>query len=104
MRPIDRINHYADLLIIRHNARQRDTIISGGLFFVSLLALIGKGLISGFGSSEIYIVAGLNVAVGLSFLMLWMRLEVIKASIETAENLLQALSLWKSDTIQGENK
>ncbi|MFU8772329.1 MAG: hypothetical protein ACNA8H_07900 [Anaerolineales bacterium] len=87
MHPIDRINHYVTLLKIRRKARRRDSIIIGGLFIVSLLGMIATGLVTGLGSREVYLVSGINIVLGMSFLMAWTRLEILQQSIDLLENL-----------------
>jgi hypothetical protein len=99
---IDQIKHYANLLIIFLKARRRNTVIFGGLFLVSFLAMIGTGLVSGLESREIYLVAGINVGLGVGFLMTWVRLEVLLGSIELLENLQRAIGTGSEDTPRGD--
>ncbi|MBE0409426.1 MAG: hypothetical protein IBX69_06820 [Anaerolineales bacterium] len=102
MHPIDRINHYKTLLKIRRKARLRDSIIIGGLFIVSLLAMIATGLVTSLGSREVYLVAGINIVLGMSFLMAWTRLEILRESIDLLENLPTGMGSKFTDANSGE--
>ncbi len=73
---------YAGLLRIRQRARRRDARLSGGAFLISILATIGSGLLNEDLGRSIYLLLGLTLAFGLSFVMIWVRLEIIKAALE----------------------
>ena len=83
----ERIANYLALLKIRQSARNRDTRILGYVCLFAFLATIGFGLVSGLGGREVYLVVGLNVVLGLVFVMAWVRLEIVNANIELLQNL-----------------
>jgi hypothetical protein len=78
---------YLDLLKIRQSARRREVRILGCFFLISFLLMMGSGLIYGLGPREVYLVAGVNVALGLGFLMAWVRLEITDEMIELVNKL-----------------
>jgi hypothetical protein len=76
------LDQYATLLRIRQKARRRDARLSGGVFLLSLLISIGWGLLSQDLGRSAYLLAGLIAAFGLSFLLVWVRLEIINHTLE----------------------
>ena len=77
---------YRSLLLIRQKARRRDLFLIGGLFLVSFIATLALGLLDQFGRS-VYLITGILVAFGVSYILTWVRLEVIRGIIEVIENL-----------------
>ena len=75
------------LLKIRQKAYQRDLIIAGGPFLVSFAATVVAGLTESLNSNALYLLAALITCFGLGFLMAWVRVQVIRGSIETLELL-----------------
>lgn len=87
MTPSDQLSQYTTLLRIRHKARRRDALVSGGIFLVSAWVTIALGLLSELQGREIYLITGLVSIFGLSFVMTWVRLEIIKNALEFADYL-----------------
>ncbi len=81
----DQLSQYTTLLRTRQKARRRDALISGGVFLVSVLVTIALGLLSELQGREIYLIMGLVITFGLSFIMIWVRLEIIKSTLEFAD-------------------
>ena len=77
---------YRSLLLIRQKARRRDLFLIGGLFLVSFIATLAIGMLDQLGRS-VYLITGIVVAFGFSCLFTWVKLEVIKGTIEVIENL-----------------
>lgn len=82
MNDSDQISSYLALLKTRQAGQKRTAQITGAFFVLSILTLLGFGLVNGLGGREIYLLAGLNIVLGISFLMAWVRLEVISQTIE----------------------
>jgi hypothetical protein len=82
MEEADQLEQYTKLLRIRQDGRQRDVWLSGGLFLISLLVTLGLGLLNEQAGRSLYLLAGLTTAFGLSFVMMWVRLEMIKSTLE----------------------
>jgi hypothetical protein len=79
--------NYLSLLKIRQEAYRRNVTITGGIFLVTFLATIMFGMLSQMNGLSIYLIAGFNVAFLMSFLMAWVRLEIVKANIDLLNNL-----------------
>lgn len=89
--PRDQISAHIALLQIRQKARRRDALLTGAVFLIAILATVGMGLLGALRGRELYLLMGLLVAFGVSFLMIWVRLENIKSAIELAEALQREL-------------
>ena len=87
MTTTDRYTKYLTLLKIRRSARKRDATFLGVVFLISILGTAMIGLVNGLGNREVYLVALLNISFGISFVMAWARLEIIKGTIELLNNL-----------------
>ncbi len=87
MATFDQFTNYMELLKLRQSARRRDVTIMGAIFLFSFISMIGIGLVSGLDGREIYIVAAMNVLFGIVFMMAWIRLEIIKGTIDLLNNL-----------------
>ncbi len=57
----------------------------GVLFLVSILLTVGLGLVTGFPGREIYLVVWVDV--GISFVQMWVRLEIVRSNIDLLNNL-----------------
>ena len=79
---VDQLGQYSSLLRIRQKARRRDVRLSGGVFLVSVLITIGLGLLNGELGRSTYLLGGIIVASGLSYLTVWVRLEIINNTLE----------------------
>ena len=82
------LENYLTLLTIRRKAGRRDTIFIGGLFLISFVSLIALGMLGRLTGISLYLVTALVVCFGLGYLTTWVRLEIIKGSIELIDNLL----------------
>jgi hypothetical protein len=87
MTNLDQLTLYRDLLVIRQSARRREVTMIGAIFLVSFTFLVAKGILSGLGGREMYIVAAMNVVFMIVFLMAWVRLEIINGVIDLIDNL-----------------
>jgi len=81
------VPNYLDILKVRQSTRRRDVIIMGAIFLFSFISMIAIGLVSGLGSREIYLVGAMNVVFMIIFVMAWVRLEIIKGTIDLLNNL-----------------
>jgi len=87
MTTTDRYTNYLTLLKIRHSARKRDATMMGVVFVISILGMTMIGLVSGLGNREVYLVVALNICFGISYVIAWVRLEIINGNIELLNNL-----------------
>ena len=84
----NKLENYLALLTIRRSARRRDTVVTGGIFLISFIAMIALGMLDRLTERSFYFAAVMVVAFGFSFLMAWIKLEIIKGSIELIDTLL----------------
>ena len=82
------LESYRSLLIIRRDAKRRDTLVTGVIFLLSFIALIALGMLGLLTGISSYLVTALVVCFGLGYLTTWVKLETIKGSIEMIDNLL----------------
>jgi hypothetical protein len=82
-----RIQNYLSLLEIRQKSRRWNVTLLGGIFIVSILATLALGLVNGLSGRSVYLITGIDIALGLSFIMAWVRLEIVRSSIELLNNL-----------------
>ncbi len=83
----NKLENYLTLLSIRQAGRRRDTIITGGIFLISFVSMIALGLIDKISGRSLYLVSALVVVFGISYLMTWIKLEIIKGMIELIGNI-----------------
>jgi uncharacterized membrane protein len=83
------LENYLALLTIRRAGRRRDTIIVGGIFIVSFIAVIALGMLDRFNGRSLYFVAAMVACFGFGYLTTWVRFEIIKGTMELIENLLR---------------
>ena len=83
----DRIQNYLSLLKIRYKSRRWNVIFLGGIFIVVILATLAIGLVRGLSGRSVYLITGVDIGLGLGFLMAWVRLEIVRSSIELLNNL-----------------
>jgi hypothetical protein len=84
----NKIEDYLALLAIRQTAMHRNAIILGGIFIVSFLSMIALGMLERLSGRSLYLVASITIVFGFAYLSTWIRLEVIKGSIELINALL----------------
>ena len=87
MEILERIQNYLSILEIRQKSRRWTVTILGGTFIISTLAILAVGLVMGLDDRSVYLTAGVDIVFGLSFLMAWVRLEIVRNSIELLNNL-----------------
>jgi hypothetical protein len=85
----DQLSQYTSLLRIRQTARRRDARITGGVFLMSVLATMALGLLGDLSGRAVYLLMGILIAFGVSFLMAWVRLEIVTSNLELATYLQQ---------------
>jgi uncharacterized membrane protein len=83
----DRIQNYLSLLEIRQKSRRWNVIFLGGIFIISILTTFALGLVNGLNGRSVYLITGIEIALGLSFIVAWVRLEIVRNSIELLNNL-----------------
>jgi uncharacterized membrane protein len=83
------LENYLALLTIRRAGRRRDTYFVGGVFIVSLIAVIALGMLDRLSGRSMVFVAAMVVCFGIAYLTTWVRFEIIKGTMELIENLLR---------------
>jgi hypothetical protein len=83
----ERIKNYLSLLEIRQKSRRWSVTISGGVFIILILATLALGLVGSLNGRSVYLVTGVDIVLGLSFIMAWVRLEIVRSSIDLLNNL-----------------
>lgn len=83
----DRIRDYLSLLEIRERSRRWNVILLGGLFLLAILSTLAPGMVTGLYDRSIYLIAGADIALGLGFITAWVRLEIVRNTIELLNNL-----------------
>lgn len=83
----ERIHNYLSLLEVRQKSRRWNVTFLGGIFFVSILATLALGLVMGLSGRSVYLITGIDIVFGLGFLMAWVRLEIVRNSIDLLNNL-----------------
>ena len=81
------LENYLALLTIRRAAGRRDTLITGGVFFLSLVSMVVIGLLYGLSGREVYIIAAMIIVFGIAYLMTWVKLEITKGLVELFQDL-----------------
>ena len=85
----DQLAQYTSLLRIRQTARRRDARIIGSVFLMSVLAFVALGLLGDVSGRTVYLLIGILIAFGVSFLMAWIRLKIVTSNLELAAYLRQ---------------
>ena len=83
----ERIHNYLSLLKICQKSRRWNLIYIGGIFIISILATLALGLVGGLSGRSVYLISGVDIVLGLGFIMAWVRLEIVRSSIELLNNL-----------------
>ena len=83
----DRIQNYLSLLEIRQKSKRWNMIFIGGIFIVLILGTLAFGLVAGLSGRSVYLITGVDIALGLSFIMAWVRFEIVRNSIELLKNI-----------------
>jgi hypothetical protein len=83
----ERIQNYLSILEIRQKSRRWNVTILGGIFVILILATLALGLVGSLSGRSVYLITGVDIALGLGFLMAWVRLEIVRSSIELLKNL-----------------
>lgn len=83
----DRIHNYISLLEIRQRSRRWNMILLGGIFLVVILSTLAFGLLGGLSGRSVYLITGVDIALGFSFLMAWARLEIVRSTIELLKDI-----------------
>jgi quinol-cytochrome oxidoreductase complex cytochrome b subunit len=85
----NKLENYLALLTIRRAGRRRDTFVIGGIFIISFLSMSALGMLNRLSERSMVIIAAMVFCFGFAYLTSWVRLEIIKGTIELIENLLQ---------------
>ena len=81
------LENYLALLEIRRATGRRDTTLIAAVFLVSFIAMIALAMLDRLSGRSLYLVSALVVVFGLAYLTAWVKLQIIKGSIELIENL-----------------
>ena len=82
-----RIQNYLSLLEIRQKSRRWNVTFLGGIFIIAILATFAFGLVTGLNGRSVYLIAGVDIVLGLGFIAAWVRLEIVRSSIDLLNNL-----------------
>ena len=94
---MNKLENYLALLAIRRAGRKRDSYIAGAIFFLSLLTMLSLGLLGQLNGRSVYWGVALVAASGISFVMMWVRLQLIEQSVELI-NQIKSLESEKPST------
>ena len=83
--------NYLALLTIRRTAGRRDTWLTGGIFFLSVVLMVVLGLFDGISGRSVYIIAAMMIVFGIGYLTTWTKLEITKGLIELLQYLQRAV-------------
>ena len=83
----ERIQNYLSLLKIRQKSRRWNLVYLGGVFIIAILSTLALGLVAGLNGRSVYLITGVDIVLGLGFLMAWVRLEIVRSSIDLLNNL-----------------
>jgi len=83
----DQLSHYGTLLQTRYKARRREVFIVGGIFLIALLAAIALGLLQELQGRSVFVVFGITLVLGLSYLQIWVRLQIVSGKLEPVDFL-----------------
>jgi len=83
----ERIQNYLSLLKIRQKSRRWNLVYTGGVFIIAILSTLALGLVVGLSGRSVYLITGVDIVLGLGFLMAWVRLEIVRSSIDMLNNL-----------------
>jgi len=83
----ERIQNYLHLLETRRKLVRWNVVLLGGIFLLALLSTLAYGITLGLSGRSVYLVTGINIALGFGFFTTWVRLEIVRSSIELLNNL-----------------
>ena len=83
----DRIQNYLSLLVIRQKSRRWNVNFLGGIFIISTLITLALGFVKGLNGRSVYLITGVDIAFGFGFIAAWVRLEIVRSSIELLNSL-----------------
>jgi hypothetical protein len=83
----DNLENYAALLRIRYEAGRRNTAITGILFLLSVMGFFANGLLGDPSDRATILIGILVLALGLTYLTTWVRLEIARSLIECVDHL-----------------
>lgn len=75
------------LLKIRRAAYRRNMILAGVLFLIAIFSTLAVGFLAGLSEPSVYLVTALDIVFAATFLMAFIRLEIINGNIELIDNL-----------------
>jgi len=81
--------NYLALLAIRQAGTKRNSIIVGGIFYISLIATLVLGLLDQISGRSLYLTAGLVSVFFVGYIITRIKLEIILASIELLNNIIE---------------
>ena len=83
------LKSYLEILDIRRNATRRNMLLTGTIFFLSLLVFIAFGMLGLLERLELYLISPILIAFGFGFISSQIKYETTKAVIELGIELVQ---------------
>ena len=83
-----RVKNYLELMKIRRTAEKRNVNILGSFFVIFFVFLIAFGMLGRLNDRSLFLVTAIIVPIGFACFSTWVKLEIIKGSIELIENFL----------------
>ena len=83
----ERIQNHLSLLEIRRKSKRWNVTILGGIFIAAILATLAFGLVTELSSRSVYLITGIDIVLGVSCIMAWVRFEIVRSTIELLNNL-----------------
>ena len=83
-----KIENYLALLKLRQTAEKRKVNLLGVIFIISFVLLIACGLLGKLNDRSLFLVTAMIVPFGFAVMAAWVRVELIKGSIDMINGLL----------------
>ncbi len=80
---------YLDLLKVKQKYRRQAAIFLGAILIILILVTWATGMVTGLAGREIYLIGLVDIGLGISFIMAWVRLEIVNANIELLNSLFR---------------
>jgi hypothetical protein len=86
------LENYVALLRIRYKAGRRTTAITGILFLLSVLGIFANGMLGNPSDRSTILIGIVVLTMGVAYMTAWVRFEIVKALLETMDNLQRSIS------------
>ena len=87
MPSLEYLQQYLILLRIRQSAARRAVVITGAVFFISIVAGLVWNLVAELNERSLFLSIVLIMGLGLSFVSAWSRLDALKEIVGLADEL-----------------